>query len=217
MQKKNIETSGAISFKVIATRDLKFENGELSIWNVKGSIFANAALAYLAGAINKRNMKDVADAIYWMGYSQAVGAVLMTTQRFGFKNQVLDTIFSQGRILGYGIVYIKNADLAKGEGSFSMKGSVAKEYFALFGKADKPICHHMRGLFAGALGTLSKKDVVCIEEQCVAMGHPACVFSVKPLSKINKSENAKFQIPKKFPSPKELGAKEAARQLKQSI
>jgi predicted hydrocarbon binding protein len=40
----------------------------------------------------------------------------------------------------------------------------------------KPVCHLHAGYFAGGLGALAKRDLACVELQCLAAGADACQF-----------------------------------------
>ena len=45
-------------------------------------------------------------------------------------------------------------------------------------KSKKPVCHFVRGIFAGAATILMDRKMGCLETKCVAKGDPYCEFEV---------------------------------------
>ncbi len=52
---------------------------------------------------------------------------------------------------------------------------------AFEGRAQKPVDHLYRGVFAGVFSHLFRLDVDCVEHQCTAVNHRNCEFILKPV------------------------------------
>lgn len=53
----------------------------------------------------------------------------------------------------------------------------------------KPVCHFIRGIFAGAGTIIMEKEMHCLETKCVAKGDPYCEFEV-----LTKEETEKRKL-----------------------
>ncbi len=199
---------GTISKKALMTDSIKFKNGELLIWNIRAMIFSNYSLSYMFRVFDVKKSKEGIDGLYWMSFYQAVGATTVTKQRFGINTRVLENIVGQGEMLGYGKTKINRANFNDCHFIFETQSSLAKEFLSIFGIQKTPVCHHLRGLLAGTISTLTQKDIICIEEKCIAKGNQSCVFIVRPKDEFDmKNEDIKSQVPEKFPNPNDLGYK----------
>ena len=61
-------------------------------------------------------------------------------------------------------IKVKNSFIAKG-----------------YGKSDVPVCHFLRGYYAGLFEVLTNRAMDCEEVKCVACGADLCEFAAKPL------------------------------------
>lgn len=52
-------------------------------------------------------------------------------------------------------------------------------FAAAYGTADHGVCHLIRGVFAGLAGAIWGRSVQACEDECLAMGHTQCRFSVR--------------------------------------
>jgi predicted hydrocarbon binding protein len=58
-------------------------------------------------------------------------------------------------------------------------------------KVDKPVCHFLRGIIAGASSIVTGREMHCLEIKCVAKGDEYCEFEV-----MTPEEEEKKRIPK---------------------
>lgn len=56
--------------------------------------------------------------------------------------------------------------------------------------SEKPVCHFLRGIFAGASSVVFEQEMHCSETKCIAKGDPHCEFEV-----ITSEEEQKRRIP----------------------
>ncbi len=52
-------------------------------------------------------------------------------------------------------------------------------FASAYGKAERGVCHLVRGVFAGLASGVFGKPVEAREEECVAMGNPNCKFVIR--------------------------------------
>jgi len=91
---------------------------------------------------------------------------------------------------GFGKLRVINKRLDEGRVIFHMEDSIAAKI-----KTNEHACHYMRGVLAGFIGRITKKDVECTEEQCMAIGNRVCEFMVKERNEFNpNSEIVKKQL-----------------------
>jgi len=100
--------------------------------------------------------------------------------------------FGNSEILGMGIFEFIDFDLEnKTFTVINPHNPYAHQYFKAFGKQEDVVCHYLRGLCAGSFQSFFDDDeMTCIELACVAKGDKACVFRIKPLSKLDKNDPA---------------------------
>ncbi|WP_413310082.1 XylR N-terminal domain-containing protein [Bacillus sp. 1P10SD] len=74
------------------------------------------------------------------------------------------------------------------EGSFE-----GLEHLNRFGKSDSPICYTLRGYVTGFMSTICGKTIIAKETSCIAMGHPVCRWSFKPLEEWGDEISEEYQ------------------------
>lgn len=89
------------------------------------------------------------------------------------KELMNDFLFKMTSIGGWGVYEVIEKDWDKAHAVYRVMGS---SFAAANGKSSTPVCHMARGLIAGAMETVTKQKVDCIETKCIACGHPYCEF-----------------------------------------
>ncbi|MBI4232464.1 hypothetical protein HY605_04490 [Candidatus Peregrinibacteria bacterium] len=80
----------------------------------------------------------------------------------------------------FGLGKLQISDLKKGSAIIIIQDStIAKAYLAGGKRSKEPQCHLISGVLGGMFTYLFKKEVNCIEKECLAMGKPHCLFEVK--------------------------------------
>lgn len=75
--------------------------------------------------------------------------------------------------LGWAKLYLKETEGFPGLVELETHHSA---FAAAYGKSDHPVCHFITGIFSGAFSRMIGPDMESSEVQCMAMGHPACIF-----------------------------------------
>lgn len=72
-------------------------------------------------------------------------------------------------------------DVTVGPAAITIRTS--NSFLALgYGTSPRPVCHYLRGfLMAAAEHLLRRKEVLCSEARCIAMGDAHCEFTVAPM------------------------------------
>jgi predicted hydrocarbon binding protein len=98
----------------------------------------------------------------------------------GSKEKFFEALLSLMRHFGFGNV--KVVEIKKNfEAVVQVKHNpFAKEYIKLFGFQKESVDYLLAGMIAGYFSKFFKKDVNCIEKNCIAKGELYCDFIVKP-------------------------------------
>ena len=86
-------------------------------------------------------------------------------------------------ISGLGKVQIVNLDLKAKRAIFRMESSIYCNR-----RSNEPVCHFVRGMFAGFMQNVMKINIDCIETHCVAMGSDICEFVIKKSEDFDKEK-----------------------------
>ncbi|MBI2530137.1 MAG: hypothetical protein HYW05_03260 [Candidatus Diapherotrites archaeon] len=107
-----------------------------------------------------------------------------------YKTKTPREIFEWGNkvmnLAGYGEfkVYKENKD--RTEWIWRIYNSqIAEAYLKKYGKAKWPVCHRVRGYFAGAASFVARVDLDAVEVKCKAKGDSYCEFVIKKNKKFN--------------------------------
>ena len=99
---------------------------------------------------------------------------------------------NMGGQLGWGRLEVNSLDAEKGMLELEVFHSVFAE---TYGQSDAPVCHLIRGVFAGTWGGSIERDVIGLETQCRAVEGPGpCKFIFTPVSE-HTSLNVPFSPP----------------------
>ena len=96
--------------------------------------------------------------------------------------ELLEFYVDLGKVFGWGLPELVRVDLERGEGVIRVYDS----FEAYDVESEKPVCHFLRGQYAGALEKILKKRVFVVETKCIAQDAPFCEFRFSPLkSRLN--------------------------------
>ncbi len=76
--------------------------------------------------------------------------------------------------------------LAPGTGPMTPEGATvpasyeAEQHLLHCGRADEPVCWTLAGFAGGYLSSVEGRDIVVLEDRCIARGDPACRFTARP-------------------------------------
>ncbi|MGE5264615.1 MAG: V4R domain-containing protein [Acidobacteriota bacterium] len=110
---------------------------------------------YTGGTLSAKRYRDV------FGLSDAESVAFMA---------------KMGLEIGWGRFTIMRFDSSAGELIFRVESS---PFASVYGKAERGVCHLIRGVFAGLASGIIGREVSAHEEECLAMGNPACQFIIR--------------------------------------
>ena len=99
-----------------------------------------------------------------------LGAIL---SKDGFSKELLKQFAEWGQGRGEFV----ELNMFTGHGKIRIYNSFNAEGYK---DSDKPVCHFIRGMFAGTASIIGKIDMHCIETKCIAMGDEFCEFEFMP-------------------------------------
>jgi predicted hydrocarbon binding protein len=201
--------------RILATRAIKLKDGKLRIWGIPAAIYSLFSICYITRLLEKGYAgKDV---LYWAGYYQANAATHTMRDRFGYKKKVIENVVNHNYMLGLGLIDARMINLKKKRFVISSKSEVALEYLKEFGIQQHPVCHFFRGQSAGLITALFEdEEFLAVETKCIAMGNTSCEVVVKPINDWNLSDEfVNNQVPRKMPSPADIGYKRVSSELPQ--
>jgi len=185
--------------KIIGHNQIKFENGEFSIWNVPSTIITlNTYLLFEQVGIKKFG-KDMKDFIYYLAKRQAYSGTEILHNQFGFKDmsKAVEMEMQTSALIGLGVLTTMRYDSKNKHAIVKISPNPYAEMSKkILGVVKEPIDNFMRGGCAGIFSYAFGEDMVGIETQCTAMGKPHCILEFK---KPSDWDTSKPEIASQFP------------------
>jgi len=183
--------------RVIANKELKYEDGHLFLLGAPDMLFALNSLVVLQEAMRKQSGRDGLAVFYHLLGYQAGNAANLMKNRFGFPlERAIPAMGDHLAMLGAGLFEFVRADVKNVH--FVMRGSstFAMEYARTFGVQKEGVDWMIKGGMVYLLNQyLGRDDVVCVETSCVAKGNKYCEFVAKPRASFSKKVVAAHVAP----------------------
>ncbi|MEW6722437.1 MAG: 4-vinyl reductase [Candidatus Micrarchaeota archaeon] len=179
--------------RFIATKILRFDNGNLSILDRSMVIIPVEVLIKLHESMTQKFGEAQADEmVYEAGrFETLTGSVRYLARRnelrtvFNTVSKTGDPSIEMGReslkFMGKGDIIIKEV-LNKGEKVVlsTANSPFALEYLKTRGKSPRPVCHYLRGVMAGVQEAYYGHKYAAVEKSCKATGMSAdCIFEFR--------------------------------------
>ncbi len=165
-------------------RMLRTERGVLSLGPVRAALTTLSAYVFMIKVLHEHAPHALKYAFYDMGYR--VGEDLMNVLAGAAENAEESFIYlvETYKQAGYGNMEVVRFDLSKPEARVAGTNLFETEVARSSGVYRTPRCvdHYSRGMFAGFLSSLLKREVVCEEITCQFRGDERCEFLVLPFS-----------------------------------
>ncbi len=162
---------------------LRSENGVLTMGGARAVVMTEAAYVFLMKVLYEHAPHTIKYAFYDMGYR--VGEQLMVSLQKEDEDPEGDFRFlvETYRQSGYGDLEVTYFDLrepqARLSGTDLFEVAVARE--ASVYRTPRCVCHYSRGMFAGFMSRLLRREVICEEVACRYRGEERCEFVVLSL------------------------------------
>ncbi len=111
------------------------------------------------------------------GYTGGTLSAKKYRELFGLSDaQSVEFMANMATEIGWGRTTVSHFDPAACELDLLIDSS---PFAAAYGKADRGVCHLVRGVFAGMAAGIFGRAVEAREQECAAMGHPRCMMVIR--------------------------------------
>ncbi len=90
--------------------------------------------------------------------------------------QSIEFMAKMGTEIGWGKFTVSSFEVGKRELVLTVESS---PFAAAYGKAERGVCHLIRGVFGGLASGVFGCEVESRESECLAMGHARCKFVIR--------------------------------------
>ncbi len=176
--------------RVIANKELKYEDGCLSLMGSPGCLLALNTLAATQEALRREFGASGASVFYHMLGYQAGNAAKLMRNRFGFPvEQAMKLQADHLAMIGAGSFSFVRTDFKANMFVLRGESNFAREYAKVFGVQKDAVDWMIKGGVVYLLNEyLDRTDFVCVETSCVAKGNKYCEFVARPKKSFSKAE-----------------------------
>ncbi len=159
--------------------DLQFDDarGALLYKDVRYLLIRPETLSSFQKAAEEQLGAGADELLYAGGFTGGTLSAKKYREVFGLTaEQSIEFMAKMGTEIGWGKFQVASFSLAHCELVLIVQDS---PFASAYGKADRGVCHLVRGVFAGLASGVFGKPVEAKEEECVARGHPQCKFVIR--------------------------------------
>lgn len=154
----------------------------LQVRGGRAIVMTEAAYVLLLQVLHEHAPHILKYAFYDMGYRAGIDIMAALEVTEGGEEAALRRFVEQYAQAGYGAIKITHLDLSAPEvrlqGDNLFEAGLAPT--AGIYRTTRSVDHYSRGMFAGFVSELLKREVVCEEVACQFRGDPHCEFVVLP-------------------------------------
>nr|WP_255216328.1 XylR N-terminal domain-containing protein [Pseudenhygromyxa sp. WMMC2535] len=167
--------------------EFKPEQGTLKLGTERMIIFRQRAMGALRGLMYEQLGAKLARALLCQfGYQCGQGDYLNLREIYGWETD-MEALQSGAALHAWeGVVSSEHDhfDFDRETGRVHIDGRWINSYEAenhlkIIGRSDSPVCHSLTGYASGWLTALLGRPVLCIEHECMGMGHTHCQFEMR--------------------------------------
>lgn len=161
-------------------KDLTFDaaQGALLYNEVRYLLIRPETLVSFQRAAEEKLGTAADELLYAGGFTGGTLSGTKYRQAFGLTDeQSVEFMAKMGTEIGWGSLKIERFK----PGDELVLVATGSPFAAAYGKAGRGVCHLIRGVFAGLVCALWDRPVQAREDECLAMGHAHCRFSVRAL------------------------------------
>jgi predicted hydrocarbon binding protein len=159
--------------------ELKFDDarGALLYKDVRYLLIRPETLIAFQKAAEEQLGAGADDLLYAGGFTGGTLSAKKYREVFGLTDlQSVEFMANMGPEIGWGKLAVTHFDVSKRELTLVVTSS---PFAGAYGKAERGVCHLVRGVFAGMAKGIFGTEVDACEEECVAMGHARCRIVVR--------------------------------------
>lgn len=179
MSKGHLQTEKNNGMENSILADLKFDaqRGALLYNDVRYLLIRPETLIAFQKAAEEKLGAGADQLLFAGGYTGGTLSARRYREVFGFSDEESVAFMAKmGMEIGWGKFSVTRLDVTAGELIFQVESS---PFAAAYGKAGRGVCHLIRGVFAGLASGIFGREVSAREEECLAMGNPACQFVIR--------------------------------------
>lgn len=159
--------------------NLKFDSdrGALLYNDVRYLLIRPETLLAFQKAAEEKLGAAADDLLYAGGFTGGTLSAKKYREVFGLTDeQSVEFMANMGTEIGWGRLRVTRFDARRGELVLEAESS---PFAIAYGRADRGVCHLIRGVFAGMAEGIFGRKVDAQEDECLAMGHPRCRFIIR--------------------------------------
>jgi predicted hydrocarbon binding protein len=159
--------------------DLKFDapRGALLYNDVRYLLVRPETLIAFQKAAEEKLGADADELLYAGGFTGGTLSAKRYREVFGLtETQSVEFMAKMGTEIGWGKFTVSNFNVSSCELVLIVESS---PFAVAYGKAERGVCHLVRGVFAGLASGIFARAVESNEEECLAMGRPQCRFVIR--------------------------------------
>ncbi len=175
--------------------DLHFDDarGALLYNDVRYLLIRPETLIAFQKAAEEKLGAGADELLYAGGFTGGTLSAKKYREVFGLTDaQSVEFMAKMGTEIGWGKFTVSSFDTEKRELVLTVESS---PFAAAYGKAERGVCHLIRGVFAGLASGIFACEVESYEEECLAMGHARCRFVIRGVGQISNLSYSLFFAP----------------------
>jgi predicted hydrocarbon binding protein len=185
---------------ILAALEFDGARGALLYSNVRYLLIRPETLMAFQKATEKMLGTEADRLLYEGGFAGGALSARKYREAFGQSGEEsVEFMAKMGTEIGWGKMFVTNFSASGGELELTVEGS---PFASAYGKADRGVCHLIRGVFAGLASDVFARPVeshddatlhspgepgiariTASEVDCLAMGSPCCRFSIRAIRK----------------------------------
>ncbi len=159
--------------------DLRFADarGALLYNDVRYLLIRPETLIAFQKAAEEKLGAGADELLYAGGFTGGTLSAKKYREVFGLTDaQSVEFMAMMGTEIGWGKFVVSSFDVGKRELVLAVESS---PFAAAYGKAERGVCHLIRGVFAGLASGIFGCEVESCEAECSATGHACCKFIIR--------------------------------------
>ncbi len=162
---------------IIDSLEFAAERGTLSYKGVRYFLIRSETLIDLQKSMEREMGEKAEEVLYHSGFVGGSLSARKYREVFGHsEEETVRFMIQMGREIGWGFFDLDELNVRERTLVIRLNHS---PFAQAYGASDHPVCHMIRGVFAGLGEEIFQTPVVAEETQCEAEGDPFCRFTIR--------------------------------------